>query len=38
MNIKWSHSAESLWEVCVTGNPHQLNPSEYDWEKNEGEE
>ena len=26
-----------MWENCVTGNPSQLNPCEYGWERNNGE-
>ena len=37
MNIKLSHHVAIMWENCVIGNPPQLNPCEYGWEKNEGE-
>ena len=26
-----------MWENCVIGNPPQLTPCEYGWERNEGE-
>ena len=26
-----------MWENCVIGNPPQLTPCEYGWEKNKGE-
>ena len=38
MNIKRSHYVAIMWGNCVTGNPHQLSPCEYGWERNEGEE
>ena len=37
MNIKLSHHVAIMWENCVIGNPPQLNPCEYGWERNEGE-
>ena len=36
MNIKRSHYVAFIWENCVIGNPPQLNPCEYGWERNEG--
>ena len=38
MNIKRSHYVAIMWGNCVTGNPYQLSPCEYGWERNEGEE
>ena len=37
MNIKLSHHVAIMWENCVIGNPPELNPCEYGWERNEGE-
>ena len=37
MNVKLSHHVAIMWENCVVGNPPQLNPCEYGWERNEGE-
>ena len=37
MNIKLSHHVAIMWENSVIGNPPQLNPCEYGWERNEGE-
>ena len=37
MNIKLSHHVSIMWENCVIGNPPQLTPCEYGWERNEGE-
>ena len=36
MNIKLSHHVAIMWENCVIGNPPELNPCEYGWERNEG--
>ena len=36
-NIKQSHYVAVMWENCVIGNPSQLNPCWYGWERNEGE-
>ena len=36
-NIKLSHHVAIMWENCVIGNPSQLNPCEYGWQRNEGE-
>ena len=37
MNVKISQHVAIMWENCVVGNPPQLNPCEYGWERNEGE-
>ena len=37
MSIKLSYHVAFMWENCVIGNPPQLNPCEYGWERNEGE-
>ena len=37
INIKLWHYVAIMWESCVIGNPTQLNPCEYGWERNEGE-
>ena len=37
MNVKLSHHVAIMWENCVIGNPPQLNPCEYCWERNKGE-
>ena len=37
MNIKLSHHVAIMWENCVIGNPPQLKPCKYGWERNEGE-
>ena len=37
MNIQLSFYVAIMWENCVIGNPLQLNPCEYGWDRNEGE-
>ena len=35
MSIKLLHQVAIMWGNCVIGNPPQLNPCEYGWERNE---
>ena len=37
MNIKQAHNVAIMWKNCVTGNTPELNPCEYDWDRNEGD-
>ena len=37
MNVKLSQYVAIMWKNCVIGNPPQLNPCEYGWQRNEGE-